>query len=75
MSTLANVHYSESWVCFEASGFCDTVNTGSSLNLLLGILLLSCNVGPAGRELLQFVDGADVEVDQLITLGVDLSGR
>lgn len=74
MSALANVHYSGSWVCFEASGFCDTVNTGSSLNLLLGILLLSCVVGPAGRQLQQLMDGVDVEANQLIILNLDLSG-
>lgn len=38
---LINVHCNESLVWFKAFGFCYTINTGSSLRLLLGILLLS----------------------------------
>jgi len=34
-SLLANVHCNESLVWFKASGFCYTINTGSSLRLLL----------------------------------------
>ena len=37
-SSLANVHHSESLV----SGLCDTINIGSSLGLLLVILVLFC---------------------------------
>jgi hypothetical protein len=39
---LANVHCRDSLQWFEASGFCSTVNTGSSLGLLLDILLFPC---------------------------------
>ena len=39
-SLLANAHRNGSLVWLEASGFCYTVNTGSSLGLLLDILLL-----------------------------------
>lgn len=42
ISLLASVHCSESLVWLEASGFCYTSNTGSSLGLLLDILLMSC---------------------------------
>lgn len=38
----ANVHCNESLVQSEVSGFCSTINTGSSPGLLSGILLLSC---------------------------------
>jgi hypothetical protein len=39
---LANAHCHESLVCFKASGFCYTINTGSSPGLLSDILLLPC---------------------------------
>lgn len=39
-SLLAHVHSNESLVCFNASGFCYTVSTGSSPQLCLDILLL-----------------------------------
>ena len=42
-SLLANVHCNESLVWSEASGFCCTSNTGSSLGLLSDVLLL-CSV-------------------------------
>ena len=35
-------HCNESLVWFEVSGFCDTINIGSSLGLLRVILLLPC---------------------------------
>jgi hypothetical protein len=41
-SSLVNVRYNESLLWFEIFGFCDTINIGSSLGLLLVILLLSC---------------------------------
>jgi hypothetical protein len=41
-SFLANVHCNEFLVWFKASGFCYTINIGSSLGLLLDILLLPC---------------------------------
>ena len=37
-----SVHFSESLVWLEISGFCDTINIGSSLGLLPVILLLPC---------------------------------
>ena len=54
---LANVHCNESLVWFKASGFCYTINTGSSLGLLSDILLLpcvwsSCGFGSEGQALL-----------------------
>ncbi|KAL6092449.1 hypothetical protein STEG23_022795, partial [Scotinomys teguina] len=45
ISLLASVHCKESWVWFEASGFCCTMDAGPSLGLLLDILLLPCVVG------------------------------
>jgi hypothetical protein len=39
---LVNVSYRDSFTWFEAWGFCYTINTGSSLGLLLDILLLLC---------------------------------
>lgn len=41
---LVRVHYKESLVWFEVSGFCYTINAGSSPELLLVILLLPCAV-------------------------------
>lgn len=43
-ASLANVHCNESLVLVEVSGFCYTINTGSSLQLLWDILLLPCVV-------------------------------
>lgn len=37
-SSLANIHGNESLVWLEISGFCDPINIGSSLGLLLDIL-------------------------------------
>jgi hypothetical protein len=37
-SLLANVHCNESLVLFKASGYCYSINTGTSLGLLLDIL-------------------------------------
>lgn len=48
-SSLVNVHCNEALVWFEVSGYCDTINTSSSLGLLLVILLLPCVM-----EILQF---------------------
>jgi hypothetical protein len=42
IALLANIHCNESLVWFKASGFCYTINTGSSLGLLCDILLLPC---------------------------------
>jgi hypothetical protein len=39
---LANVCCNQSLVWFEASGFCYTINPGSSLGLFSDILLLPC---------------------------------
>ena len=39
---IANVHCNEILVCFEASGVCYTINTGSSWRLLSDIQLLLC---------------------------------
>ena len=39
---LANAHCHESLVCFKASGFCYTINTGSSPGLLSDILMWPC---------------------------------
>jgi hypothetical protein len=64
-----NGHCSASLVWFKGSGFCYTINTGSSLGLLLDILLL-----PRAMEILQlysqdlplhvpsssYMDGVDV---------------
>jgi hypothetical protein len=66
---LMNGHCSASLVWFKGSGFCYTINTGSSLGLLLDILLL-----PRAMEILQlysqdlplhvpsssYMDGVDV---------------
>jgi hypothetical protein len=41
-SLLASVHCNEPLVCFEASGFCYTIYTGPSQELLLDTLLLPC---------------------------------
>lgn len=41
-SSLTNIHWNESLVWFEVSSFCDTINTKSSLGLLLAVLLLPC---------------------------------
>jgi hypothetical protein len=41
-SLLANVRCSECLIWFEASGFCYTINPGTSVGLLLTILLLPC---------------------------------
>jgi hypothetical protein len=45
----ANVHCTESLVWLKVSGFCDVINTGFLLELLLIILLL-----PYVMEILQF---------------------
>lgn len=39
---LSNVHCNELLLWFEVSGFCDSINIGSSLGLLPVILLLPC---------------------------------
>ena len=39
---LANVHFNESLVWFNASGFCYIISAGSSLGLCSNILLLPC---------------------------------
>jgi hypothetical protein len=41
-SLLGNIHCNKALVWPEASSFCYTINTGSSLELLWTILLLSC---------------------------------
>lgn len=48
-SLLANVHCNESLVWFKASGFCYTINTGSSLGWLSDILFIValCDGDPA----------------------------
>jgi hypothetical protein len=43
-SLLANVHFNESFIWYEASGFCYIINTGTSLGLLLDILSMPCVV-------------------------------
>lgn len=39
-SSFANLHCNDSWVWSEASGFCFTINSGTSLGLLSDTLLL-----------------------------------
>jgi hypothetical protein len=41
-SLLANVHCTESWVCFETSGFCYSIYTWFSLRLFLDFMMLPC---------------------------------
>lgn len=41
-SLLVNVHCNDMKVWYEPSGFCYSINTGTSLGLLLDILLLPC---------------------------------
>jgi len=70
-SLLAKVHYNESAVWFEASGFCYMVNTGSSLGLLSVALFLPhilqnqklCTAGLVPAHTQQLVDGRDVGMD------------
>jgi hypothetical protein len=38
ISSLANVHYNESLIWFKVSDFCDTINIGSSLEILPVVL-------------------------------------
>ena len=75
-SLLANVHCNESLVWFEASGFCYTINTGSSLGLLSDILLLPCvmeilqlwicRTSPFMHHMLYHcISGGDVGIGQL----------
>ena len=80
---LANVHCSESLVWFEASGFCYTINTGSSLGLLLDTLLSPCvmeilqlwfSARVALHKLQQFIDGLDVGVGRRETLDLGPHG-
>jgi hypothetical protein len=67
-------------VWFEASGFCYTINTGSSWGLLSNILLMSCvkemlwfwicRTRPHARQ--QFIDEVDVGVSQFKALNLGL---
>lgn len=41
-SLLADIHCSNSLVCYQASGFCYSINTGTSGEFLLDIILLPC---------------------------------
>jgi hypothetical protein len=41
----------ESLVWFEASGFCHTINTGSSLSLLRYPVVILCHGGPKALDL------------------------
>ena len=71
----------ESLDWFEASGFCYTINVGSSLGLLS--VGAPCHGDPAALDmqdqpfyvLQQFIDGVDVEIDQLKVLDVGLGGK
>jgi hypothetical protein len=52
-SLLANVHCNDSLVWYEAPGFCYTINTGTSLGLLLVLFCLAvsqraCSFGSVG---------------------------
>jgi hypothetical protein len=77
---LANVHCSEALAWLEASGFCYTINTGSSPGLLSDILLLPCvmeslqlwfcRAGPFQ----QVTDGVDLRVGQLKAPDLGLGG-
>jgi hypothetical protein len=42
-SLLANVHCNESLVWYEASGFCYSISTGSSLGDTLGYTVVLCH--------------------------------
>jgi hypothetical protein len=50
-SLLANVHCSDSLVWFQASGFCYTINTGSSLGLLGYPVVALCRGDPAALDM------------------------
>ena len=71
----------ESLVWSEASGFCYTINTGSSLGLPSAHCCL-CRGDPAALDLQvwpldklqQLIDGVDVRVGQRSTLELDLRG-
>jgi hypothetical protein len=76
-SSLASVHCSESLACLEASGFCYTINAGSSQGYPVAVL---CRGDPAAlnlqdwpyHTLQQFIAGVDVEVGQLKALDLGL---
>lgn len=79
ISLLARVNCKELLACFEASGFCYIIDNGPSLGLVLVITLLPCIVGILRPWILQhwplhmlqqILDGLDVGVGQLITLGL-----
>ena len=53
-SSLVNVHCNEAFVWFKISGFCDSINIGSSLRLLPIILLL-----PSATEILSITISRD----------------
>jgi len=78
---LANVCCNKSLVWFKASGFCYTINTGSSLGPLSHILFLPCIIEilqfwSAGtfHALQQLIDRVDVGVGQLKALDLGLVG-
>jgi hypothetical protein len=50
-SLLENVHCNGSLVCFEASGFCYTINTGSSPGLSSESVFCQCHRYPAPLDL------------------------
>ena len=67
----------ESLVWFEASGFCYTLNTGSTPGLFFDIPLLPCHGDPVAlvlHTLQQFINGVDVGVGQLKALDLGLGG-
>ena len=78
-SLIANIHCNESLVWFEASGFCYTINAGSSQGYPVAVL---CRGDPAAlnlqdwpyHTLQQFIDGVDVGVGQLKALDLGLDG-
>lgn len=79
---LANVHCSESLVWFEASGFCYTINPGTSLGLvgypvvaLCHEILVALDLQDLSLHVLQqFTDGVDTGVGQLKAQNLGLSG-
>lgn len=74
-SLLTKVLCSDLLVWFNASVFCYTIDTGSSLGLLLDSLLLPCvmeicscrSVGPAPSYIQQFTDEVDVGVRSILS--------
>ena len=81
-SSLVNVRYNESLLWFEIFGFCDTINIGSSLGLLLVILSCpvswrSCKFQTArlAPSTAPFIDEIDLGMGHLRALNLGLDDR